>query len=295
MRRVATLTVVVGLLGAACSTGSETSTTGEVVTGGSSSTSITIPEDTVSGIVTGVIDGETVQVMIGEERTVIRLAGIRAPRDEECYAAQASLAVSEVAAGRAVAVVGDAIDSNGTPLRYLIIDDDVPVLVNVELVDLGAAAALHDHELAGDFLRVNDRAYSSGKGMWGTFVCGHPDDGVSADRPQLRIEQIRRPAAGSVEPGAVDIVNESYTEVAIGGWTMRDAANTATFTFGPSTVLAPGDVLSVPMACDPEAADGQSWCVADDMWSAGSNTLIIQDELGNVVERQVHTIEKETP
>lgn len=285
MRGLAATIVLIAVVGAACSNGADTSTSTEA--GETSATSITIPDTTERGIVSGVVDGDTVQVMIGEEPKVVHLTGIRAPQGDECYAAEASLAVADVAAGRSVALVGDGTDADGTPLRYLIIDEDVPILVNVELVDRGAAVALHGHELAGDFLRVNDAAYASGRGMWGTFVCGQPPQSVAADRPQLRIEAINVPGAASPEPASIDIVNASYTEVAIGRWTMRDATNASSFTFPGGTVLAAGEALSVMMSCD---NDSPGWCVHADIWSAGGNTVIMADDLGNVVDRRVHEV-----
>ncbi len=289
MRDLVALVVVIGVVLAACSSESSP-TTIEVDGADGSSTSITIPEDTEHGIVSDVVNGDTVAVMIGEEPQIIRLAGIRAPQGGECYAAEASLAVSQVAAGRNVAVVGDGIDGDGTPIRYLIIEGDIPVLINVELIGLGAAVALHGHELAGDFLRVNERAYASGKGMWGTFVCGHPEGRVSPDRPQLRIDAVNVPAAGATGETSIDIVNQSYTEVAIDGWTLRDAGNTSSFAFPGPLVLAPGDLVSVAVSCDAEGTGGSAWCVDPDLWSAGGNTLIIQDGFGKVVERFVHEV-----
>ncbi len=290
MRDLVALVMVIGIVVTSCSNGSSTTTNEANGTDGSS-TSITIPEDTEHGIVSGVVNGDTIEVLIGDESAVIRLAGIRSPQGGECYAAEASLAASELAAGRNVALVGDAVDGDGTPIRYMIIEGDIPVLINVELVVLGAAVALHGHELAGDFLRVNERAYASGNGMWGTFVCGHPEGGVFPDRPQLRIDAVHLPPAGDA---SIDVVNQSYTEVAVGGWTLRDAANTSSFAFPASMVLAPGDVVSVALSCDAENAGGSAWCVDPDLWSAGGNTFIIQDEFGNVVERFVHEV-PETP
>lgn len=291
MRGLAAIAAV-AVLATACSTATETSTTGDEES--TSSTGITIPDDTEHGIVSGVVDGDTVQVMIGDEAKVVHLAGIRAPAGDECYAPAASLAVAEIVAGRSVAIVGDAADAAGEPVRYLILDGDVPLLVNVELVDRGAASALHGHELAGDFLRVNDQAFASGRGMWGTFVCGHPAQGVAPDRPQLRIDAINVPVTGAAGAASVEIVNASYTEVAVGRWTLRDAANKSSFAFASGTVMAAGDALSVVMSCDDQAT-ALSWCTDEDMWSAGGNTVIMQDDLGNVVDRRVHEVAVTTP
>jgi hypothetical protein len=66
---------------------------------------------------------------------------------------------------------------------------------------------------------------------------------------------------------------------------MRDATNASSYTFPGATVLAPGDTFVVMMSCD-----GDAWCVDADLWSAGGNTVIIADELGNIVDRRVHEV-----
>lgn len=285
MRGLVALVAAGAILLGGCSGSDGTSTT-EPPPDEGASTTLTVPDDTVQGIVSGVVNGDTVEVTIGDEVETVRLAGIRAPQGSECYAGEASLALSELAAGRSVALVGDGADGDGIALRYLVIEDEVPMLVNVEMVARGAAVALHGHELEGDFLRVNDAAYASGLGMWGTFVCGHIGESVSPDRPQLRIQQVSVPPAGSADPASIELVNASYTSVAIGGWTLRDDAATASFTFPLDTVMAAGDAVTLVITCDAQAT-GPSWCVEGDLWAAGGVTLLLQDQLGNVVERTV--------
>lgn len=285
MRVLVALVAACAVVVAACSGADTTSTTAEPPDEGAATT-LTVPEDTVQGIVSGVVNGDTVEVTIGEEVETVRLTGIRAPQGSECYAAEASLTLSELAAGRSVALAGDGADGDGIALRYLVIEDEVPLLVNVEMVARGAAVALHGHELEGDFLRVNDAAYASGIGMWGTFVCGHIGESVSPDRPQLRIQQITAPVAGSADPASLELVNASYTSVAIGGWTLRDGAATSSFTFPAETAMAPGDTLTLSLTCSQQAT-GLAWCVDGDLWAAGGATFLLQDQLGNVVERKV--------
>ena len=285
MRGLAAVAVV-AVFATACSTATGTSTTGDEQS--TSSTGVTIPDDTEHGIVSGVVDGDTVQMTIDEESMDVTLAGVRAPQGDECYAAAAGLVLAQLTAGRTVAVWGTGSDEDGTPLRYLIIEDDDRLFVNLELVDLGAAAALHGHEFAGDFLRVNERAYASGRGMWGTFVCGHPEGGIAPDRPALRIDAVNIPDPETPEPASVEFVNASYTEIAIGGWTMRDAGSPPGFTFPPRVVLTPGDVASVALSCAGDDDSGLAWCVDADSWPTDGTTIIVQDQQGNVVERHVY-------
>ena len=285
MRGLAAVAVVAAFV-TACSTASATSTTGDEQS--TSSTGVTIPDDTEHGIVSGVVDGDTVQMTIDEESMEVTLAGVRAPQGDECYAEAAGLALAQLTAGRSVALWGTGTDEDGTPLRYLMIDDDDRLFVNLELVDLGAAAALHGHDFAGDFLRVNASAYASGRGMWGTFVCGHPEDGITPDRPALRIDAVNIPDPETTEPASVEIVNASYTEIAIGGWTMRDAGSPPGYTFPSRVVLTPGDVESVSLGCATDEDSRLAWCIDPDSWAANGTTIIVQDRRGNVIERHVY-------
>jgi endonuclease YncB( thermonuclease family) len=286
MRALVALVVGCAVVIAACS-GAGTASTTEAQPDEGASTTLTVPENTVRGIVSGVVNGETVEVMIDNELQTVRLTGIRAPQGSDCYAQDASLELSDLTAGRNVALVGDGTDGDGTPMRYLVTDDEVPLLVNMEMVAGGAAVALFGHELQGDFLRANDQAWASGRGMWGTFVCGFTGESVSPDRPQLRIQEIAGPSGTG--NGSVVLVNASYTAVDIGGWTLRDAAAIATFTFPQSMPFAAGDTLTLALTCDQQSAD-LVWCVDGDLWAAGGNTLLLQDTRGNVVDRRVHEV-----
>ena len=71
MRDVVALVVVIGVIVTSCSNGTSTTMVETDGTDGSA-TSITIPEDTEYGIVSGVVNGDTVEVMIGDESRVIR-------------------------------------------------------------------------------------------------------------------------------------------------------------------------------------------------------------------------------
>ncbi|GMQ85668.1 MAG: hypothetical protein BMS9Abin07_1235 [Acidimicrobiia bacterium] len=285
MARLVRLVVVFALLAAACSgvADNDSSTAPETTVGETT----TLPEPTEQGIVSGVVDGDTVQITIDEESLEVTLAGVRAPQGDECYAEAAGLALAQLTAGRSVAVWGTGTADDGSLLRYLMVEDDDRLFVNLELLDLGAADALQGHEFAGDFLRVNDSAYASGRGMWGTFACGQPEGGISPDRPGLRIDAMNIQDPEATEPASVEVVNDSYTKIAIGGWTMRDAGSPPDFTFPPRVVLAPGDVVSVALSCANDGDSDLAWCVDLARWATDGTTIIVQDRLGNVVERRV--------
>ncbi len=266
------------MLAVSCTQGSDaTSTSGSAP---ESTTTIPLTEFTTIGEVSAVVNGDTVQLDVGNEQLVVRLQGVWAPHGEQCYAAEAASILASIAGGQSVGVVGETDDADGTPLRYLIIDAEVPVLINLELVAAGGAAALHGHDLAGDFLRVNERAYASGKGMWGTFVCGQPEGSVAPDRPQIRIDQLIPPGGG--EAGSVVVINQSYTQVDIGGWTISEVGMPTTFAFADGSTVPPGELIRPAVQCT-----GPAVCVRDELWTAGG-TLLLRDALGNVVDRFVY-------
>lgn len=90
-----------------------------------------------SGVVTDVIDGDTIVLDNGE---TVRYIGIDAPETDECYCAEATEMNRELVEGKTVIVIGDVEDRgrHGRLLRYVIADGR---FVNGELVRLGYARA----------------------------------------------------------------------------------------------------------------------------------------------------------
>jgi len=301
LRTVATAAAFLLVLGA-CTSGpsieAETTTTtiptSEAVP---STTTITLPpaEEVVRGTVDGVIDGDTLQAIVGGQQLEVRLIGINAPDGDECYASESRAALAGLVTGQTVVLSPDGPDTDdeGRVLRYVIIEQDPPVLVNAELVSAGAAVPLHgNYSSEADFLARGDRAYASGKGMWGTFVCGHPDDGVSPDRPQLRIGGVN-PApdggTGDLNDEWFEIVNQSYTGVSMRGWVVRNEADDHRLVLDAG--VGAGKSLRVFTGCGSNDAGSVYWCSDTPIWSTEGNTIILQDALGNVVERRPYELD----
>jgi len=293
----ATATFVFAILVAACTSGPsiETETTTTTIPVAESvppTTQVTLPpaEDVVRGTVDGVIDGNTLQAVVDGQQIDVRLIGINAPGGTECYGDRARTALASLVTGKTVVLTPDGpdTDAEGRALRYVIVEQDPPVLVNAELVSAGAAVPLHsDHSKEADFLARGDHAYASGKGMWGTFVCGHPDGGVSPDRPQLRINEINlAPTDGTVDLSEewFQITNQSYTGVSMSGWTVRDELGDQRLDL--SAGLGAGKSLRVISACGSNGSEAVYWCADSPIWSTAGNTIILQDGLGNVVDRR---------
>ncbi|MEN8233571.1 MAG: lamin tail domain-containing protein [Actinomycetota bacterium] len=300
MRRLITIALTAAIAVTACTSAppleaDETTTTppDESTT---STTEITLPpaEEVVRGVVDGVIDGDTLQATIDGRPTTIGLIGVDAPGGDECYGEEARTILASLVAGKTVVLTTDTpdADTQDRPLRYVIIENDPPVLVNAELVSAGAVAPLHNgHEREADFLALGDRAYASGRGMWGTFVCGQRDP-VEPDRPQLRIGAFAVVPMDAEEPDLTDewveIVNQSYTSVDIGGWSIRNETGEQRFTIPSGSVVSAGSTLRVVTGCGANGGGVQYWCSDAPIWSKAGETIVIQDRLGNAVDRKAY-------
>ncbi|MEA2023338.1 MAG: lamin tail domain-containing protein [Actinomycetota bacterium] len=302
MRRTVTAILSIAIIVGACTSGptietDEPSDTTKPDESAPSTTEVTLPpeEEVIRGMVDGVLDGDTIQAVVNGQRIEIRLIGVAAPEGDECYGNESRTALASLVTGQTVVLASDGpdTDSAGRALRYVLIEGDPAVLVNAALVSSGAVVPLHSgHLMEAEFLARGDKAYASGEGMWGTFVCGHPESGVSPDRPQLRIGDVSLASTDANELDLTsewfEIVNQSYTGVDISGWTVRDEAGDHRLEFPSGIALPAGGVLQITTACGTNAGGVLHWCSDSAIWSTGGNSIILQDRLGNVVERKAY-------
>ena len=132
-----------------------------------------------TGQVVAVIDGDTVDVRLGDETERVRLLGIDTPesvapdRPVECFGPEASARTGELLApGTEVAVRRDVEprDRYGRLLAYLWRVDD-GTFVNLALVAEGFAEPLSiapNHAHRAELAAAASRARASGTGRWGT-------------------------------------------------------------------------------------------------------------------------------
>ncbi len=105
----------------------------------------TTSNHTSIGIVTKVIDGDTIHVTINGTDFKVRYIGINAPEDttkKEPLGPEATERDKELVAGKQVVLVKDVSETDkfGRLLRYVFVDN---VFVNYELVREGYATATH--------------------------------------------------------------------------------------------------------------------------------------------------------
>ena len=131
-----------------------------------------------------VVDGDTIEVLIGSRQETVRLIGIDTPesvaptRPVQCFGKEASLHLEALLpAGTEITLVRDveARDIYQRLLGYVVRSHD-GLFVNLELVAAGFAAVLNyppnDH-YASVLARAEADAVAAGRGLWGH--CGGAD------------------------------------------------------------------------------------------------------------------------
>jgi micrococcal nuclease len=299
-RGISILLVVVAITATACNTRptpdvfnpTTTSTTllGNEAAATSTSPTLPAPDEHVVASLVSVTDGDTIVVRIDGTQANVRLLGINAPEQDECWGPESTANLGALIDGREILLVSGEEDTDefGRLLRYVYIDEpDGPIFVNSTMVQLGNAGGLtngHEHERV--FKALEASAFQSGAGMWGTFVCGDAE-GIVADRPVIRVADVQHDPDGpdneSLDEETVTIVNEGYGRVAISGWVLRDESSRNRMTFPNGTVLAPGDSITVVTGCTGGPSDAIHWCNDGAVWSNQGDTVIVTDTLGNAV------------
>jgi micrococcal nuclease len=146
-------------------------------TGWSPNFTFTTPQQAsgpVDGQVTAVIDGASIEVILGGQRRIVRYLGIAAPRvaPTECYGAQAAARNSELVEGQIVRLERDQTDADpaGRLLRYVYVGAR---FINAELLIGGharVAVLAPDTRYEAQFRGWETEARNAGRGLWS--ACG---------------------------------------------------------------------------------------------------------------------------
>ena len=168
------------VLVSSCSTPPVVATMGGEVSVGTDDEHQWAPNATVERVV----DGDTIDVLVGGRQETVRLIGIDAPesvaptRPVQCFGKEASLHLEAVLPeGTEITLVRDVEtrDAYQRLLGYVVRSRD-GLFVNLELVVAGYAAALNyppnDH-YASVIARAEADAVAADRGLWGH--CGGPD------------------------------------------------------------------------------------------------------------------------
>lgn len=241
-----------------------------------------VPDGT-RATVTYVFDGDSIEVEINGRKEEIRLIGVNAPEGDECFGERARGALIAYLDGRDAALV-DGSDSDkdqyGRLLRYVYVGGEN---INGRLLADGNAAALQgDHRYNEAFIEIGNLAADAGHGMWAADACGPPPP------PGMSIVEVQYNPPGPdnehLNDEYITIANDGQAIIALTGWTLRDESSQNRFVFGAAS-LAPGRSLTVKTGCGTDQPDTLHWCADRSVWSNTGDTVMLQDEYGNIANR----------
>ncbi len=129
------------------------------------------PNERVSAVVTRIIDGDTIEVAIGEKTYPVRYIGIDSPEgasNQEDYGLQATQKNKDLVLGKKVILIKDRSETDqfNRLLRYVFVEN---AFVNYELVAQGyAAAKSYEPDIACNdvFMNAEQTARNAQMGLW---------------------------------------------------------------------------------------------------------------------------------
>jgi len=150
------------------------------------------PSALEQALVLRVVDGDTIEVLLGGEELRVRYIGIDTPetvdprRPVGCFGKEASARNRELVEGKAVALEKDVSETDrfGRLLRYVWLQDR---MVNARLVEEGYATASTfppDVRYAERFAALQAEAQEAGRGLWG--ACVTPEAQAACAAPLIK-------------------------------------------------------------------------------------------------------------
>lgn len=216
-------------------------------------------------MVTWIYDGDTVEVDANGELIDVRLVGINAPENDECYGGEALDYLIDNLKGEEVGLETLGTDQFGRTLANLFVDGEN---VGEKIVESGHAIAMTPGDQTRGFLSAEESARSELAGLWGTEICGGvgplPDLIITMDR----FEEV------------VMVTNHERQAVDISSWTIRDESSRHRFRFGPGSVIQPGGTVSI-------RSTDFGWDPGEpNVWNNDGDMAMLLDQWGRVVDHQ---------
>lgn len=246
----------------------------------------TTAQDPVAVSVVHVTDGDTIEVSQDGEVATVRLIGINAPEQGECFAEEAQAGLAELIAGRDIRLVTDTSDTDryGRLLRYVHVG---PTDVNRQMVDRGLALARRyppDTARADELDAAQDDAQRSGRGMWS------PESGCVAPPGTGQGLELAVNADAPGDDGRnlngewVEIRNVGTRRHDLSGWGLKDESASHRYTFPAGSDVGPGQTLVVRSGCGDDRPLELHWCAQRSaIWNNDGDTAFLLDPEGRVV------------
>ena len=247
-----------------------------------------IPQHQISeGIVTNIVDGDTIDVSINGQVYRVRYIGMDTPEMSEENGQIAKDVNAQLVQGKTVTLYKDVSETDvyDRLLRYVVVDE---IFVNYELVITGYAnPASYPPDVACNelFRTAQQTAYQNSAGLWLQTPTEAP--AASAESKTIIITNIFYDGVeGEKEPDEyVEIQNNGSSPVDITGWKLSDEAN-HTYTF-PSFVMDPGKICRIYTN-----QVHQEWCgfsfgqTGSAIWNNGGDTAFLYDKSNEIITQK---------
>lgn len=232
-----------------------------------------------------VIDGDTIRVSGPDGEVTVRLIGMNAPEEGECFHDEATAALRFALGSEGVRLTRDVsdVDRYGRWLRYVetAAGDDV----GAGLVAAGYARSHHyepDTARNATYDDLQADAQRRGAGLWAPDACGPAADSGAS----IAIDgQFDAPGDDHQNLGEewVRFTNTGSDPVDLTGWRVADESSSHRYMFG-TLILAPGETVTLFTGCGVDTQDARHWCNdAGAVWNNDGDTVFLTDPNGNTV------------
>jgi micrococcal nuclease len=235
-----------------------------------------------------VVDGDTLEVRSPVDGLTerVRLVGIDAPERTECWADEATAALT-LQAGRMVTLERDVSDRDRYGRLLRSIRDAAGQDVAGALLDGGHVIARSyppDTTRDAEYRVRQESARTAGLGLWAEDACGAVGPRAVADSIGITI-QADPPGDDTLVPNDewVAFTNLGSSDLDLTEWQVRDESASHRYRFG-RTVLAPGEHVTLHTGCGMDSVTDRHWCVTGSaVLNNGGDTVFLLDPLGTMV------------
>ena len=271
-----------GLLAVSCTSTSSTSST---TAAGAPTAEVSTD---IEGEVTGIADGDTIEVETVDGAITVRLVAINAPDQGECYYEEALAHLTATLRGNQVGLEVSGRDQFDRTLAHVFLSDRH---INLEMVQSGLAIASspdEDDPYRDEILETEGYAFQAGFGLWSWTACGSegptPEVVIASE-----VSEVDPPGPDDevLEAEMIEVLNNGTKQVDLSGWTLRDESTRHRFVFGgrpgdpvvPVPVLDPGESFVVTSADTGWEPGGSA------VWNNDGDMVLLQLPDGTVVDR----------
>ncbi|OGO64455.1 MAG: hypothetical protein A2Z45_02900 [Chloroflexi bacterium RBG_19FT_COMBO_55_16] len=242
------------------------------------------------GLVTEVVDGDTIEVSIDGRNYAVRYIGIDTPERGDPGGAEAKAKNSELVSGEVVTLGRDVsqTDRFDRLLRYVYLSDNT--FVNAELVRSGHARAVAyqpDVKCQDLLEQIQREAKLSGLGLWAQPTATiMPPAGVIAIQVGVdpACSQFNAPGDDNNNKNEeyVCFTNQGTQPVILTAWTVKDSYGWS-FTF-PEFSLDVGASVKVRTGCGTNTQGDLYWCRSETaIWNNGGDCVYLINGVGEKV------------